>query len=206
MAAFDFRHQQLIDFLAEEATPIAEYRHELWRLEQLRSSRGSGEIPYLEKRFATKQALTRSQPIPWTREVHAMEENFRNDLRAIFTSEQLAEKSISVAVDKALTSPKEAWLNCVNHIVTALTIGVGVCLLIGFFTRIAAVAGAMFLLSVIASQPPWVSDPSLTYNQIVECAALLVIVTTAAGRWAGLDFFTHALWQKCCGAKRHDEK
>jgi uncharacterized membrane protein YphA (DoxX/SURF4 family) len=46
--------------------------------------------------------------------------------------------------------------------VTVLTIGVGICLLAGFFTRLAAVAGALFLLSVIASQPPWVTGAADT--------------------------------------------
>ena len=55
-----------------------------------------------------------------------------------------------------------------NWIVTILTIGVGVCLLLGFFTRLASLAGALFLLGVIATQPPWVADAAPTINQIIE--------------------------------------
>jgi hypothetical protein len=59
---------------------------------------------------------------------------------------------------------------------------------------LAAVVGALFLLSVIAAQPPWVTGASPTYYQTVECAALLVLAGTGAGRWAGLDYFGYLLF------------
>ena len=64
-------------------------------------------------------------------------------------------------------------------------------MLIGLFTRLSAIALAIFLLSVIASQPPWIPGTIPTYNHVVECIALLVLATTPVGRWAGLDFFIH---------------
>jgi uncharacterized membrane protein YphA (DoxX/SURF4 family) len=83
--------------------------------------------------------------------------------------------------------------------VTILTITVGACLLLGIFTWLASLAGALFLLAVIATQPPWIPDAVATYNQIVEFAALLVLAGTGAGRWFGLDWITYALFQR-----RHD--
>ena len=90
-----------------------------------------------------------------------------------------------------------------NLAVTGLTIGVGLCLLVGLFTRLASVAGAFFLLSVMATQPPWVAgaNTQFFYYQLVEFAALLFLAAVAAGRVAGLDLFLHALWSKCCGKK-----
>jgi len=66
-------------------------------------------------------------------------------------------------------------------------------LLLGLFTRVACVAGALFLLSVVLMQPFWVSDALPTYNQYVEMVALLALATTPVGRWAGLDYFLHKL-------------
>ena len=79
---------------------------------------------------------------------------------------------------------------------TVLTISVGVCLLLGFLTRVASLAGALFLISVIASQPPWISDAAPTMPQVIELAGLLVLAATGAGRWLGIDYFFYALFNR----------
>ena len=82
----------------------------------------------------------------------------------------------------------------VDGLMTWFILAVGVLLLLGLFTRLACVAGALFLLSVVMMQPFWVSDALLTYNQYVEMVAVLALATTPAGRWAGLDHFVHKLF------------
>jgi uncharacterized membrane protein YphA (DoxX/SURF4 family) len=99
-------------------------------------------------------------------------------------------------MDEAQTLPQQKWLQTVNWIVTILTISVGVCLLLGFFTRLASLAGALFLVGVIATQPPWVADAAPTIMYGIELAALLVLAGTKAGRWLGLDYFTYALFSR----------
>jgi uncharacterized membrane protein YphA (DoxX/SURF4 family) len=91
--------------------------------------------------------------------------------------------------------------------VTYVVIGVGVCLLLGFFTRLASLVGIGFLCSVIASQPPWVagSNTDVFLYQLVECAALAVLIVTAAGRWFGLDFFSYAIWNQITGRHSDDD-
>lgn len=110
------------------------------------------------------------------------------------------------AYDSLLADKQGRNLHRMNVGITALIIGVGVCLMLGLFTRLAAVGGILFLCSVIAAQPPWIAaaagpgpDPFL--NQLVEIAGLLVLFTAGAGRWAGLDYFLRALTGRCCGRK-----
>jgi uncharacterized membrane protein YphA (DoxX/SURF4 family) len=85
-------------------------------------------------------------------------------------------------------------LDFINTLTTYLTIGVGICLILGFFTRTASILGALFLLGVIASQPFWIASAAPTTNQCVELAALLVLAGTGAGRWAGMDGCLGALF------------
>jgi uncharacterized membrane protein YphA (DoxX/SURF4 family) len=59
------------------------------------------------------------------------------------------------------------------------------------FTRLSALALALFLLSVIVAQPPWIAGTVETYFHAAECVALLMLATSPVGRWAGLDFFVH---------------
>ena len=89
----------------------------------------------------------------------------------------------------------------INLIVTWLTFGVGALLIAGLFTRLASFVGAMFLLSVLVSQPPWVASAETMFfpYQLVEFTALLVLIATAAGRYGGLDFFIHSVLSKCFG-------
>jgi uncharacterized membrane protein YphA (DoxX/SURF4 family) len=70
--------------------------------------------------------------------------------------------------------------------------------MLGLFTRVAAVVGALFLLSVMASQPPWVAGANAMffYYQLVEFAALIYLAAIGAGQWAGLDFIIQGLWSR----------
>jgi uncharacterized membrane protein YphA (DoxX/SURF4 family) len=79
---------------------------------------------------------------------------------------------------------------------------VGALLVLGLFTRVAALGGAAFLLSVIATQPPWLAAAADTNYQIVLLLGLLVCAAIGAGRWGGLDFFLGLAWNSCCGKAR----
>ncbi len=76
---------------------------------------------------------------------------------------------------------------------------IGVCLILGLFTRPAALGGAVFLVFVLLTQPPWptiyppapevVGHALVVDKNFVEMVALLLLATTAVGRWGGLDYF-----------------
>ena len=67
------------------------------------------------------------------------------------------------------------------------------CLLFGLFTPVAALAAAGFLGSVFLSQLPPTTGPTSTNYQLVESMACLVLASTGAGRFAGLDYFLHLI-------------
>jgi len=77
---------------------------------------------------------------------------------------------------------------------------VGTLLILGLFTRLAAVGGIGFILLFYLCNPPFVgyfySIPTegsyLVVNKnLVELCALVVILVTGSGRFAGLDVFLH---------------
>jgi uncharacterized membrane protein YphA (DoxX/SURF4 family) len=194
--AYNQRLKQLEDSLAAEKDAIVEYQHELWRLANWRALPEAGEVPFYDERIAAKTAETSGPPQSWVNQVREIEAGFKSDLRAVLTDEQRNLALTVTALDTALTDAREDRLRIINVVVTALTLGVGICLLLGFFTRLASLAGALFLLSVIASQPPWLAESAETMFPCVECCALLVLAGTGAGRWAGLDYFTYALFHR----------
>jgi uncharacterized membrane protein YphA (DoxX/SURF4 family) len=197
------KRKDLAAYFAAESQAIAEYRHELWRLANWRRSPESGKVPFVDERIATKASETAKTPAPWVSQVQQFDAELRDDLRELLTEQQRELALTTAGMDDALRDPREKRLNLINLVVTALTIGVGVCLLLGFFTRTASIVGALFLLGVILSQPPWLPDTAETMPNVIEFAGLLVLAGTGAGRWAGLDFFTYALFNRDRTVRSH---
>lgn len=86
---------------------------------------------------------------------------------------------------------------------------VGVCLMLGLFTRLAALGGISLLCLYYFCMPPWPGLPEgpseghylIVNKNWIEAVALLVIASSGAGRWAGLDAFFIA-WRRrrCAGS------
>ena len=83
----------------------------------------------------------------------------------------------------------------------ALT-AVGVCLMLGLFTRLAALGGIGLLMLYYFAMPPFPGYPEspmteghylMVNKNLVEALALLMIATTRIGRWAGLDAYVGAI-------------
>jgi thiosulfate dehydrogenase (quinone) large subunit len=80
---------------------------------------------------------------------------------------------------------------------------VGVLLILGLFTRLAAIAGIGFVLLFYLCNPPFVgyfySIPTegsylIVNKNLVEVCALVVILLTRSGLFAGLDRILHGLF------------
>lgn len=92
-----------------------------------------------------------------------------------------------------------SWTKFLDFSVTwALTL-IGLCLILGFCTRLAAIGGGCFLISVLMTQPPWptifpavhpeVGHAMIVDKNFVEMVAIFMLATLPVGRWGGLDFF-----------------
>jgi thiosulfate dehydrogenase [quinone] large subunit len=82
---------------------------------------------------------------------------------------------------------------------------VGVCLILGLFTRLASLAAIGFILMFYLCNPPFVgyfySIPTegsylIVNKNLVELCALVVIFATGSGRFAGLDRILHGLFTR----------
>jgi uncharacterized membrane protein YphA (DoxX/SURF4 family) len=165
---------------------------------QLKSDPKANAVPYHDERISSLTALVNRGPQKWVAQVGVFEQGLDDDLRNIFTPSQLAGPENEAQLAKAFNDPQAARLEIVNKVVAWLTLGVGVCLLLGLFTRLAALAAGGFLISVMASQPPWMPDATTTYfyYQLVELGSLSVLFVTGAGRWAGLDYFSYSIFHR----------
>lgn len=198
------RHQQLADFLEEESQAIEDYQHELWRLGQMEGQGGADEIPFRKERVAAKRAEATGLGNRLVSQVRGIQTGFESDLRSVLTEDQLADAAFLGKIDQALTSAKAKRLRWLNWGVTGLVIAVGVCLLIGLFTRLACMGGILFLLSVMVTQLPWVpgSNSMFFYYQLVECAAFVALACSKPWQLPGIDYLLSGFGSKRSSAAK----
>jgi len=188
--------EKLLKYFQTIEEEVAEYRHELHRLEQMKSRASASDVPYQQQRIAEKEAEVRPTPWPWIADVQEMESQYQQDLRKVLSESQqpLAAK---------LHEP--SLLERVDRIVPYWHIVVGVGLVLGLFSRISAFGAAVFLGTVVATQLWWVPvigseypPGTEVYYQVVEFFAALVLMTIPTGRFLGLDQLIHKLFSGCC--------
>lgn len=122
----------------------------------------------------------------WTSEVGGIWDSFETQINALAVGAQ-AERS-KMLIHRQFDDVN-AFSKWIDKIIPWFDTIVGVLLIIGLFTRFASVAAALFLVSVILTQPPWIPGTQPTYFYFIELFALLVIFALSAGRMGGLDFF-----------------
>jgi uncharacterized membrane protein YphA (DoxX/SURF4 family) len=185
-AFFTAYKQALLNYLASIENDLVLYQRELSRLDIMQSSKGAADVPFESKRLADKQRELATQPNAWLADVRRMERGINAAISKLATEDQ-----------KTLGEPPqvENALKRTDRIITWGLIIAGGCLIVGLFTRLAAIACAAFLILVMMSQPPWVPGAVTTMfpYQLAETLALVTLATTAVGRWGGLDFFVHFL-------------
>ena len=93
-------------------------------------------------------------------------------------------------------SPPRTQLDNINDATTFGLIAMGLGLILGLFTRLSALAGAVFLAQIYLSMPPWPGLPAspmaeghylIVNKNLVEMLALLSLACLPTGQWIGLD-------------------
>ncbi len=195
-AAFQRRESQLKHFFQANRQDIDEYLRELAWLESMKSDDALGDTPFQRERIATKEAEVRAKARNLMGGVTQISELYERDLYNLATPEQRRGQVIHVpGANSRLVDTAVKWV----------VLLVGVCLILGLFTRPAAVVGGLFLLSVLAAAgwPFWTGGNEEAYKVAVELFAVLTLAAVGAGRFAGLDFFLYALWAKLVGGRQH---
>lgn len=189
--------EKLAEFLLDDPAakkPVLkqEFQDHLHRLDRLEEHKTAPThtIPYEQKRIWDEQTQLRAQAAGWSKQIDAIWEEFKSELH-------------EVAAGAKDVAREESRLVQLDAFVTFTNIAIGVCLIAGLFTRFASLAGALFLLQIVAAQPDWPglyphphpsAGRSLVVNkEFVEMMALVALAFLPVGRWGGLDYFVHNL-------------
>jgi uncharacterized membrane protein YphA (DoxX/SURF4 family) len=192
---------QADEILVDEKEEIGTYFKGLERRARNQSDRVRQEVASLKGQAEKIEADLKKDRGPWLGRLDKLWSGLERDLNAIATPEQHGRGAVQ------LDRPKRSRFDAdtMDKYIPWMHIGIGVCLVIGFFTRTAAWAAAAFLLSVVATQPPWVSGTAPVYYQTVELLAVVVVATAGAGRYMGFDSLLRTLRMRCCPPKTGTE-
>lgn len=153
----------------------------------------SGQRDQIRQEWTSKIAPVMAQ-------IDAISDNYEIAINALATPEQQDAKGTI-----SLRLPPTGFMDTslMDRFVPYFDTAIGICLLLGLFTPVAALAAGAFLGSVFLSRFPPETGPSSTYYQLVESMACLVLAGTGAGRFAGLDFFLHLFVRKGVGTSHN---
>ena len=196
----DFK-KSLETYFAENVDGIDAYFGSLDRFEKDPEARQ--DVPFQKQRRWEQMMELRREADLWIKEIEDREKSCKNALFELMDQQQ-REKIDSMPANWKIWQ----WgrIEQINFAVTYGLTAIGLCLMLGLFTRLAALGGAAFMCFVVMTHPAWPTiyppDPAivghalLINKDLIEMVALLVIATTAAGRWGGLDFFVHRWFVK----------
>lgn len=180
--------QRLSSYMSDIAEDKKEYFLEVDRLAKARARADSDGLQYELDRLDTKDKELFGKLQKWTKDIKKLQDEYVEDLNRLGRA----------AGATATFSAPDPNQSTIDVVVTYVVFGSGVLLILGLFTRIAALAAAGFLLQVMAAQFPGSYGADPVYYQSVEFTALLLLAAIGAGRFAGLDFILGAMFRRCC--------
>lgn len=171
---------------------IEQYKIALDRYEQkLAKADQDYKVDHLNKIWSEIQQMKGELVNP----IRAMEDEMESEARELLTAEQLAAGPVP---------PENTQIHRVNMMTIASLTVLGILLLIGLGTRVAAIAAAGMLLSFYLVMPPWPGVPEapgpehsfIVNKNLIEVLALLAIAALPTGTWFGIDGLFYRFFQK----------
>ncbi len=190
-AAKDRTKEKLVEIYDEASSDVKKYLASQERIEKMESSKMYSVSSLSGQREKVKNELLSSVK-PTMASIDAVLTQYEQRLNSIANETQIG------SVGRfSLARPEQTLLSTqmVDKIIPIFDMVVGILLIIGLLTPVAAIAGGLFLVSVVLSQMPGYPGTQPTYFQAVEALAMFALAGTDAGRYAGLDFLPWAWWQ-----------
>jgi uncharacterized membrane protein YphA (DoxX/SURF4 family) len=190
------------NYFTLNASKLQAYLGSLERFEQQRDN-GHNGAAHQQKRLWDRQRELRREVAGWFAEIDSLATDYADALWNVLTEKQKALGPLPLHPAPWWAPWQWSRMEQINFAVTYGLTAIGLCLMLGFFTRLAALGGATFMLFVVLTQPAWPGlyphDPPvlghalLINKDVIEMLTLAMIATTRVGRWGGLDGLVHCV-------------
>jgi uncharacterized membrane protein YphA (DoxX/SURF4 family) len=189
---------QLTWYFESNRDKILEYFHGLDREAANRGDPARRKVASLLGQSDTIEAELGGARAPWLAQVSELWSGYDDALNGLATAQQQQRGRLTIGKP----APGLLNTNLIDRFVPWFDTVVGVLLIVGLFTRLAALAGAGFLFSIILTQWPGAPGALPTYYQTIEMLGMLVLAATAAGQYAGLDYVLYSYWSRFTQSKQ----
>jgi uncharacterized membrane protein YphA (DoxX/SURF4 family) len=200
------RYERALRQYLDENTPaIRGYFISLEHFERAKRDRSNWAYHQKERLWQEQQKL-RAEVGQWLKDLDKLGHDFQLALWELLTPEQKSKGFLRGPIHTAEMLPiplpfVTTRMQLIDFAVSWGLTAIGICLMLGLCTRLAALGGAAFLVFVLMVQPPWptiyppapevVGHALLVDKNFVELVGLLVLAAAGAGQWAGLDVFIY---------------
>jgi len=163
-----------------------QYYDDLRAVQRVEQSRTA--LAFERERAAAKRKELDTTRTELTKDLDARGAALREAVTKLATEGQLASAGPYVL-------PKSTFEK-MNLFISYSVWAIGLCLMFGLFTRLAALGGAAFLLQIYLSMPPWPGLPAspraeghyyFVDKNFIEMMACMALVFLPTGHWVGLD-------------------
>jgi uncharacterized membrane protein YphA (DoxX/SURF4 family) len=184
-------HQQLLrDWLNENRVELIAHFSTAERLNGFQrdgaaAARTAMEVESLRQQVDSIRTDRTGKINQWSAQVVAIWDSLEQQVNRLAVGPQ--RDAGRVALHRPFDQP-QSKLKWINKIIPWFDTTVGVLLILGLLTTPAAIAAALFLASVVLTQPFWIPGTTPTYYQLVELAGLLVIAAAGSANTLGLDY------------------
>jgi uncharacterized membrane protein YphA (DoxX/SURF4 family) len=183
---------QLREYIEDKSGDIHEYRGNLERHHRYRQDSQRMETPSLRAQVEKIEGELRTKRNQLVGSIDSLWTGYANELNALATPNQQGYGPIELSKAGRRMLDSEG----IDRFIPWFDATIGVLLVIGLFTRPAALLAAAFLFSVLATQWPFSPNAIPTWPQFIEALGLLVVAAAGAGRYAGLDALLAAIFAR----------
>ncbi len=200
------RYKAALDtYLAENYEAIKGYFVSLEAFKARLKDR-SNRAYHEKERIWNEQQKLRGEVRQWLGDLDNLARDFQAALWDILTPEQRAKGRLRGPLHTTEALPFSlpfvtTRMELIDFAVSWGLTAIGLCLIAGLFTRLAALGGVAFLAFVLMVQPPWptiyppapevVGHALIVDKNFVELVGLLVLAACGAGQWGGLDYLIY---------------
>jgi len=186
----------LVENYKSYAADIEEYKSGLPRIASLENDVMRTNVASMRKQRDETEAKWRALAKPALADIDRITLGFEKRINDIATDEQSTIEKKKVYVSFKLPGSSSIDVKLIDKIIPIFDMSVGILLMLGLLTPVAALAAGLFLASVVLTQFPGSHGSVPTYYQAIEMMACFFLAFSDSGRYAGLDFLPWSFWNR----------
>jgi uncharacterized membrane protein YphA (DoxX/SURF4 family) len=181
----------------ENKAQIDEYKQGMPRVASYDNDEMRTNVASMRKQRDEIETKWRALARPILSDIDRINDEFEKAINAIATESQVGDEKTGKRF-AAFKLPGESAIDVktVDKIIPIFDMCVGILLILGLLTPVAALAAGIFLASVVLTQFPGWPGAQPTYYQAIEMVACFFLAFSDAGRYAGLDYLPWAFWNR----------